>query len=137
MNIKSTLRKEGIEIVQQLDTLRKNSIANKITTTLCSTFPEHGFSSNELFIEICNLNMFLAHFQDNLVGAKYFYKTKSIYFNINFDLDEVDMFALHECIHYLQESYDAKGNLSRLGLYQLLRKPRNGIKRSCCSTNGL
>lgn len=128
MSIQSTLRKEGIEVIQELDTLRVNSIANKITNALCSTFPEHGLSSNDLFIEICNLNMYLAHFEDNSIGAKYFYKNKSIYFNANFDLDNIDMFSFHECLHYLQEAYDAKGNLSRLGLYQLSRKLRNGVK---------
>ena len=58
MSIQSTLRKEGIEVIQKLDTLRVNSIASKISSTLCSTFPEHGFLSNDLFIEICNLNMY-------------------------------------------------------------------------------
>lgn len=119
MNIQFTLRKEGIEIIQELDTLRKISIAHKITTILCSAFPEHGFSANDLFIEICNLKMYSAKFQDNSIGAKYFYKNKSIYFNANFHLDELDMFALHECIHYLQEIYDIKGNLAQFGLYQL------------------
>lgn len=128
MSIQSTLRKEGIDVIQELDTLRVNSIANKIANTLCSTFPEHGFSSHDLFIEICNLNMYLAHFKDNSIGAKYFYKNKSIYFNANFDLENINMFSFHECIHYLQEVYHTNGKLSRLGLYELSRKLRNGIK---------
>ena len=130
MNIKSTLRKEGIKVIKQLDTLRINSIASKIANALCSTFPEHGFSSNDLFIEICNLNMYLANFEDNSIGAKYFYKNKSIYFNANFDLDSIDMFSLHECIHYLQEKYDSRGKLSHLGLYNLSKNYGIGLNEA-------
>lgn len=61
--------------------------------------------------------MYLAKMSDPLCGAKYFYKNKSIYFNIDYSLSDVDSFSLHECLHYLQEVVDEKGNLIRLGLY--------------------
>ncbi|MBR6034411.1 MAG: hypothetical protein IKP28_06840 [Clostridia bacterium] len=61
--------------------------------------------------------MYLAKMTDALCGAKYYYKDNSMYFNIDFPLDSVDSFALHECIHYLQEVKDENGNLIRLGLY--------------------
>lgn len=61
--------------------------------------------------------MYVAKMSDSLCGAKYFYKNNSIYFNIDYSLSEVDTFSLHECLHYLQEVKDEKGNLIRLGLY--------------------
>lgn len=117
MNIETTLRKEGIEVVKELDTLKVNSIAQKITNRLCSVFPEYGFSRAELFASISRLHMYLAKIEDKLCGAKYFYKNKSIYFNIDYSLSEVDSFSLHECLHYLQEALDENGHLVRLGLY--------------------
>ena len=117
---KSALKKEGIEIVKQLDTFKVNLIAQKITNRLCSTFPEYGFSRSDLFASLSRLNMYLAKLKDPLCGAKYYYKDNAIYFNIDFSLLDADVFALHECIHYLQEKKDKKGNLIRLGLYDYL-----------------
>ena len=117
MSIESTLRKEGIEVIKELDTLRVNSIAQRITNRLCSAFPEHCFSREDLFASFARLHMFHAKMTDSLCGAKYFYKNNSIYFNIDYSLSQVDVFALHECIHYLQEVKNENGNLIRLGLY--------------------
>ncbi len=61
--------------------------------------------------------MYIAKMQDELCGAKYYYKNNSIYFNANYPLADADTFALHECLHYLQEQKDDKGNLIRFGLY--------------------
>lgn len=117
MSIESTLRKEGIEVIKQLDTFQVNSIAQKITNKLCSAFPEQNLSRTDLFASISRLPMFLAKMSDPLCGAKYFYKNSSIYYNIDYSLSNVEDFALHECIHFLQEVKDYKGNLIRLGLY--------------------
>ena len=116
MSIESTLRKEGIQIIRLLDTLKVNSIAKKISDKLCQAFPEHGLNSEIVFARISRLNMYLAKFSENLVGAKYYYKSKSIYFNADFKLSEIDDFVIHECIHYFQEQLDEKGDLLRLGL---------------------
>ena len=61
--------------------------------------------------------MYLAKMKDNLCGAKYYYKNCSIYFNADYSLSDVDTFALHECLHFLQEQKDDRGNLVRLGLF--------------------
>ncbi len=65
--------------------------------------------------------MYLAKMEDPLCGAKYYYKNNSIYFNANFPLEDADLFALHECIHYLQEQKDSRGNLIRLGLFDFAK----------------
>ena len=114
------LKKEGITVVKKLDTLRINSIATKIANKLCAAFPEHGFSQLGLFSSLSRLDMYLAKFEDNLCGAKYFYGNSSIYFNIDYSLSNADIFALHECLHYIQEVKDSDGNLLRLGLYDLV-----------------
>ena len=50
------------------------------------------------------------------ISAKYFYKNSSIYFDCNLDLNSLNDVAIHECIHYLQEKHDKKGNITKLGL---------------------
>lgn len=48
--------------------------------------------------------------------ANYFYKNKSIYFNCNIPEEDLGEFAIHECIHYIQEVRDKKDNIERMGL---------------------
>ena len=117
MGTNSRLKKEGIEIVEQLDTLKVNTIAISIASKLCLAFPEHNLSKSDLFTSISRLNMFIAKMPSDSSGAKYFYKNNSIYFNQETDLDEMAKLAMHECIHFIQELKDSNNNLIKMGLY--------------------
>ncbi len=117
MGTNSRLKKEGIEIVEQLDTLKVNTIAINIASKLCLAFPEHNLSKSDLFTSISRLNMFIAKMPSDSSGAKYFYKNNSIYFNQETDLDEMAKLAMHECIHFIQELKDSNNNLIKMGLY--------------------
>ena len=128
MSIESTLRKEGICVIKPLDTLKVNSIASKISDKLCKALPEHGLNKEVIFAKISRLNMYLAKFPDTLVGAKYYYKNKSIYFNAEFNLSKVEDFAIHECIHYLQEKRDNNGEILKLGLCDMRKLYGNRYK---------
>ena len=122
MSINSTLKREGIEIINPLSTLEINKIASKIAEKLCSTFPEHNLNQSELFIAISRLNMYIAKMPKDMAVAKYFYKNNSIYFSQDIDLEDLNTLAIHECIHFLQELKDKRGRLVRLGLYNLQGK---------------
>lgn len=117
MGTNSRLKKEGIEIVEQLDTLKVNTIAINIASKLCLAFPEHNLSKSDLFTSISRLNMFIAKMPSDSSGAKYFYKNNSIYFNQETDLDEMAKLAMHECIHFIQELKDSNNNLIKMGFY--------------------
>lgn len=116
MSIESDLKKDGIEVISQLDTLRVNSIARAVSIGLCETFPSLKFNQNELFIKLSRLNMYVATMPDGMAEANYFYKNSSIYFNSKLDDDDLEEFAIHECIHYLQEVKDKRNYLLRMGL---------------------
>ena len=116
MSIKSDLKKYGIEVISKLDTLKINSIAKNISNQICQTFPQYNFNENELFIKLSRLDMYKAKMPEGMAEANYFYKNTSIYFNENIPDSELDEFALHECIHYLQEIKDKKNYLIRMGL---------------------
>ena len=60
MSIKKILKKEGIEIVRELDTLAVNTLAKNIANKLSETFPSLNLNSNKLFMQISRLNMYFA-----------------------------------------------------------------------------
>ena len=116
MSIESDLRKDGIRVVDILDTMSVNKIAHSIATKLCETFPELCFSENDLFAKLSQLNMYRASMPEGMAEANYFYKNTSIYFNEKIAFEDLEEFAIHECIHYIQEVKDKKNNLVRMGL---------------------
>ena len=116
MSVESDLRKDGIEVTEKLDTLKINSIARNVSKKLCDTFPEFNLNQNELFIKLSRLNMYKATMPEGMAEANYFYKNTSIYFNEHIQDEDLEEFAIHECIHYLQEVKDKRNYLLRMGL---------------------
>lgn len=116
MSIESDLRKDGIRVVDILDTMSVNRIAHNIATKLCNTFPELCFNEGDLFTKLSRLSMYRATMPEGMAEANYFYKNTSIYFNEKIDYEDLEEFAIHECIHYIQEVKDKKNNLIRMGL---------------------
>ena len=116
MSIKSDLKKDGIEVTQKLDTLKINSIAKNIASKLCETFPSYGLKENELFIKLSRLDMYKAKMPEGMAEANYYYKNTSIYFNEHIADEDLEEFAVHECIHFLQEIKDKRNYLVRMGL---------------------
>ena len=130
MSANSRLKKEGIEIVEQLDTLKVNTISISIASKLCLAFPEHNLNKSELFTSLSRINMYVAKMPEDSSGAKYFYKNNSIYFNKEYDLDEMAKLAMHECIHYIQELRDENNNLVKMGLYNCTFNSGLGINEA-------
>lgn len=116
MNIEAELKKDGIEVVESLDTLTINKIAKGVATKLYNTYEKYGFNESDLFSKLCRLNMYKAKMPEGMSEANYFYKNSSIYFNCNIPNEDLEEFAVHECIHYLQEVKDKKNNLLKMGL---------------------
>ena len=115
MSIENELKKSGIEQIEKMDTLKVNLLAMNISLKICKTFPEYNLNQNELFIKLCRLNMYRAKMIDGVSEACYFYKNTSIYLNKNIPISDLEEFAIHECIHYLQEIRDNKNNLLKMG----------------------
>ena len=116
MSIESDLRKDGITVVAPLDTLNVNTIARDVAEKLCKAFPNQHFIFQNLFIALSRIPMYIADIPEGFAEATYFYKNSSMYFKQGLKLDEMENFAVHEFIHYLQEIKDKKGRLLRLGL---------------------
>ena len=116
MSIESDLRKDGIRVVDVLDTMSVNRIAHNIAARLCDTFPELCFNESDLFAKLSKLSMYRATMPEGIADANYFYKNTSIYFNEKIAFEDLEEYALHECIHYIQEVKDKRNNLIRMGL---------------------
>ena len=116
MSIESDLRKDGIRVVDILDTMSVNRISHNIATKLCNTFPELCFNESDLFAKLSKLGMYRATMPEGMAEANYFYKNTSIYFNEKIAIEDLEEFAIHECIHYIQEVKDKRNNLIRMGL---------------------
>lgn len=127
MSIKTDLKKEGIEVIKPLDTLSVISIAKNVATKLVMAYPEQNLNCNELFIKLSKLNMYVAKMPHNMAQAKYYYKNSSIYFSDDIDFSNIDSFAMHECIHYLQELRDTQNNLIHLGLCDFTKAKLPGM----------
>ncbi|MBP3800492.1 MAG: hypothetical protein J6I85_00430 [Clostridia bacterium] len=116
MSIETELKKNGIEVIKELDSYTIDQIAQKVANRLYQTFPNYGFSEEEIYSKLSNLNMYKAKMPEGMSEANYFYKNSSIYFNINIPNEDLEEFAVHECIHHLQEVKDKKNNLVKMGL---------------------
>lgn len=127
MNIDKILKKEGIELVSTLNNEKVSSIANKVAKKICSTFPEHNLNQHDIFSELSKVNMYFADFTNNTIGAKYYYKNQSIYFNRKYELKKLSDLSIHECIHFIQEKRNKSGNLDRFGLYCVNKLTPSGL----------
>ena len=129
MSFNSNLKKEGIQIIEKLDTEKVNKIAINVASKLCLAFPEHILKRNELFESISSLSMYISKMPQDSSGAKYFYKDNSIYFNEIFDIEEMSKLAVHECIHFIQSSNNTTKS-SRMGLYDFFSNSGLGLNEA-------
>lgn len=116
MSIESDLRKDGIKVIEPLDSSSVNSIAKDVSEKIMLAFPNLGFDFDTLYKKFSSLNMYIANMPEGISEASYFYKNSSVYFRDGMGLSDLKKYAVHELIHHLQERKDKKGNLIRLGL---------------------
>ena len=127
MSIQKELEKEGIEVIGKLDSLITNDIIKDISRRIIETFPDFEFTSKELCEKLSKLTMYRAKMQEGMAEANYFYKNTSIYFNEHIEYEDLSEFAIHECIHYLQEKKDAENKLIKMGLCNYINNKPYGL----------
>lgn len=60
MSIEAELRKEGIEVTQELDSVVSYNIIKNVVVKIINTFPEYGIEANELLTKFLELKMYKA-----------------------------------------------------------------------------
>lgn len=116
MNIQAELKKNGIEVTCQLDEIIVNSILKSISRRIFESFPDLEFNEHTIFKKLSCLKMYKAKMKNNIAEASYYYKFQSIYFDENIEIEDLEEFAIHECIHFLQEVKTNKNKLKKMGL---------------------
>ena len=126
MKNKINLKRVGINIEKKLSEQEVNQIASNISDKICNAFPEHGLIKSELLSALSKIDMYLAEFKD-CSAAKYDYKNDSIYFKNDIDINEIEIPAIHECLHFIQAIKNKRGKLQRLGIYEVNKIRNNGM----------
>ena len=127
MNIDINLEKDGLIVLQKIDTETIINITNSISKKIVKTFPNFGLDEQEIFGKLFTLKMFKADIPQGTLDASYCYKNSSIYFNYQIENEDLEEFAIHECLHYLQEVKDKNNNLIKLGLADYTKLIPTGI----------
>lgn len=115
INIKRELKNIGIKPIEELSVQERTHIAEKVAAKLAS-LNIVGLSHNEILEKLFEAKMYTAQMRSDLGKVSYFYKNKTIYFDKNLNLIEIDENILRECIHYLQDKRDRKEKIKRMGL---------------------
>ena len=137
MGIEANLKKEGIQVIEELDKIKVNTIAKNVAQKIVAAFPNMEFKLGEIFIKLSQIKMYYAEVPKGFSEANYFYKNTSIYFNCEVPLEKIEDYAIHECIHYLQERKDKAGFLIRLGLCDLTQYKVHGLALNEAAVNML
>lgn len=116
MSIESDLKKDGITVIEPLDTTTVNVIAKNVSKKIVAAFSNLGFNFDTLYEKFSKLPMYIADMPEGMSEASYFYKNSAIYFRDGMGLADLEKFAVHELIHNFQEQKNEKGDLTRLGL---------------------
>lgn len=116
MSIESDLKKDGITVIEPLDTTTVNVIAKNVSKKIVAAFSNLGFDFDTLYERFSKLPMYIADMPEGMSEASYFYKNSAIYFRDSMGLADLEKFAVHELIHNFQEQKNEKGDLTRLGL---------------------
>lgn len=116
---KNSLGNTGIEVIEPLQDERIINIVNQVSTRIMTAFPNNNLSYLDIYKTLLDTPMFYARIPKGLSKANYYYKDSSIYFSNTANLEEVDEYIFHECIHRLQERKDKKGKITRLGVCEV------------------
>ena len=126
MNIEKNLLKDGIIVTEKIDTETILNITNKIAQKIANTFPDFDLDPQEIFSKLFSLDMFKADMPEGMAEANYCYQNSSIYFNSHIANEDLEEFAIHECLHFLQEIRDEKNTVIKMGLSNLSKRKTIG-----------
>lgn len=116
MNIEKNLQKNGIIVTEKVDTETILKITKSISQKIASNFPNFNLNADEIFSKLFSLNMYKAQMPEGMAEANYCFENSSIYFNSHIANEDLEEFAIHECLHFLQEVRDENNRITKMGL---------------------
>lgn len=118
MNIYKELTKNNIIVKRKINIEEKKYIAKTISEKLSNNVKELFNSYNELYMRIFNCDMYYAQVDEKFCGVFYFYKNNTIYIDENKQIENIDIYILHEILHYMQNFSKINKKSNRAGLCQ-------------------
>lgn len=109
----------GIEVIDKFEDEEIIRLAYKVTDKIVQAFPNNNLNYLNIYKTLLDTPMYYAKISKGLSHVNYYYKNSSIYFSEDTNIEKIDEFIIHECIHKLQEHKDKKGNLVRLGMCEV------------------
>ena len=112
MNLEKDLQKDGILVTEKIDTDIVLRITQNVSEKIATAFPSLNLDAGNLFGELFSLSMYRAIMPEGMAEANYCYKNSSIYFNSHIANEDLEEFAIHECLHFLQEVKNKKNKMN-------------------------
>lgn len=119
MFLKRELKQLGIEVTKKVEDEKIIELARQVATKLTVAFPKNNISYLEIYRNLLSTPMYYAKISGKMSEANYYYKNSTIYFSERVQLEKINEYIFHECIHKIQEHRDKKGNLTRMGLCEI------------------
>lgn len=113
--IEKELKSQGIEALEKITANEKQIIVEKVAKKL-SSLKNKELSYEQILEKLNSAKMYRAEIISNIGKVNYFYKNKTIYFEKNMNLEEIDENVIHECIHYIQDKRVKRKKMQRMGL---------------------
>ena len=82
MKIEKDLRKNGIEVIRELNVEEKKKIVKDFVEKLETIFPRR-LEKESIMRKMFSCNMYFSRFSFSICTANYFYKNQSIYIDIS------------------------------------------------------
>lgn len=115
MNVDKKIKRLGIEKLAEVDKTAKRNLASLVSTTLVENFQNSKLNKEHIEKKLIDTKMYIANIPKGMSKVNYIYMNSSIYFDKNIDLEKLNEFILHECIHRVQEYKDKRKRLVQLG----------------------
>lgn len=119
MDKQKRLENLGIEVKRKVEDEKVVAIVDEVSTRIKTTFPEANINFLEIYKTLLDTPMYYAKIPEGLSEVNYFFENSSLYFSENINLENLNEYIYHECIHKLQERKDKKGNIIRLGMCEV------------------
>lgn len=106
--------KLGFNIIRKIDTNQTHKLGIYLAEKITAVFPYLDYSA--IVDRITNCSIYVAEMPERYSSANYIYQNFSIYISKSTNLDNPDIYFMHELMHYLQDSRHYNGDLHRMGL---------------------
>ena len=113
--IEKDLKNKGIEVIEKITAKEKQAIVEKVAQKL-SSLKNKELSYEQIIEKLKGAKMCRAQMIMGIGNVNYVYKNKTIYFDKNIDIEEIDESVIHECIHYIQDKRGKHQKMQRMGL---------------------